>query len=127
MAGIGRADQRHVDMGEFLDAAHHALETQATIGGDGSGPAALRLFRDEIEPAGDVFRLGGVGLAVVAEFEVQRTGNGRLLDDRAIVARMQAIKQRAQAQRILDQFQDVLAGTHFARAQFPAPRRRGRR
>ena len=56
LARVGGAEQRLVEHGDFLDAAHRALEEEAVAFGEGAVPAALGLLGQRVEPAGDVVR-----------------------------------------------------------------------
>src|SRR5206468_8748008 len=61
LARVGRAEQRLIENRNLLDPAHRALEAEAFGFRELALPAALRLFRQRVEAARDVFRgFGGL-------------------------------------------------------------------
>ena len=54
LARVGRAEQRLIDDGDLLDAAHGALEAEAFAFAELALPAAFGLLGQRIEAAGDV-------------------------------------------------------------------------
>src|SRR5271156_3317627 len=108
MARIGGSEQARIERGRLTNAADLARQHIA-IRLDPVAPAALGLLCDGVhasrQPASARFALGVVGPAQWA----QSAGQRRLLDQAAIIARMQAVEQVAKGARLLDQRPQVLA------------------
>ena len=116
LAGVGGAEQRLVDDGDFLDAAHGALEMEAVLV-EAPLPAALGLFLERVEPLGDVVGGGGPGLEIVGDFGREHAGNRRLLDHLAVIAAVQPGEDAADGASFLHQFVQVVAGALFSRCE----------
>src|SRR5215510_8434762 len=107
LACLGRAKQRLVDDGGFLDAAHGALEMEAVALLEATLPAALGLLRQHVETTRDILR-GLVRLRPIVEDPRRQHASDRgLLDHLTIVAAMQAQEQDPDRARLLDQAEQV--------------------
>src|SRR5215510_15746028 len=114
LARLGRAKQRLVDDGDFLDAAHGALEVEAVALLEAALPAALGLLRQRIEAPRDVLR-GLVRLRPIVEDPRRQHASDRgLLDHFAIIAAVQTAEHGADGARLLDQPEQVAAGAVLA-------------
>src|SRR5262245_30503560 len=113
-ARLGRAKQRLVDDGGFLDAAHHAFEMKAVALLEAALPAALGLVRQHVEAARDILR-GLVRLRpIVEDARPQHARDRGLLDQLAIVTAVQAQEQAADRARLLDQAEQIGAAAVLA-------------
>ena len=109
LAGVGGAEQRVVDDGDILDAAHGALEQEALALGEAPGPAALDFIGQRVEPPRDIIGGGVGGGDIAGDFRVQHAGDRRLLDHLAVIAAVQIVQRAANEAGILHQRQQVAA------------------
>ncbi len=95
LARVGGAEQRIVDDGDVLDAAHGALEEETFALGEASGPAALDLVGQRVEPSGDVACGRVSGLDITDDFGAQHARDRRLLDHLSVIAAVQVVQHVA--------------------------------
>src|SRR5687768_12673169 len=107
-------DERRVDRLHFGDAAYRALEDEPGRLAERSDPAALGLFRQNIEPASDIVGSLLAALIVGEQIWIERAGNRRLLHHAAVVARVQAVEDVPDLPRLLDQRTQIRAGALLA-------------
>ena len=95
-------------------AAQLAPEAQAALRQRLAVPAALGLLRQRVEPLGDI---SGGGLRVpclLQELRIERAGNRDLLDDEARIAAVQALQDRADLARRLNDVTQIPAAAACA-------------
>ena len=81
---------------------------------EAAGPAALGLVGEDVEPARDVGGRLLAPLVVRQKLGIERAGDRRLLDDAAVVARMQAVEDLADLPRLVDDGAKVRPGALLA-------------
>ncbi len=117
LARVGGAEQRVVDDGDILDAAHGALEQETLAFGEASGPAALDLVGQRVEPSRDIVGGGVGGGDVAGDPRAQHAGDRGLLDHLAVIAAVQIVQRAADDAGILHQRQQIAAAAVLARRQ----------
>ena len=113
LARVGRAEQRLIDNGNFLDAAHRAFEMEAVLV-ERALPAALGFVFQRIEPLGDVVGGGCAFFGISGHTRAEHAGDRRLLDDLAVVAAVQPVENIADRACIFDQLAQIGAGALLA-------------
>ena len=89
-------------------------KTRPRLLAEAAGPAALRLVGEDVEAARDIGRRLLAALVVRQELGIERAGDRRLLDDAAVVARMQAVEDLADLPRLVDDGAEVRPGALLA-------------
>src|SRR4051812_31011743 len=95
-------EQRCVDDLHLRDAANLPLEREARLFGEAAAPAALSLIGNEIETARDVGGSLLAALLVRQEIGIERAGDRSLLDHAVVIARVQAVEDRADLPRLVE-------------------------
>ena len=75
----------------------------------------LLSIRDDVEALRDIGRSLRRHFGVAEDRRIEHAEDRRLLDDLAVVARMQAVDQRAHGARLLDELLQIRAGAMIAR------------
>ena len=85
--------------------------------GEASGPAALDLVGQRVEPSRDVVRGGVGGGDIAGDLRAQHAGDRRLLDHLAVIAAVQIVQRGADDAGILDQRLQIAAAAVLAGRQ----------
>src|SRR5262249_43958603 len=117
LAGVRRAEQRRVDDRDFLDAAYGALELEFLALGEFTLPAALKLFRQDVEAPCDVGSGCSRVLWIAENPGIEHAENGRLFDDLPVVTAVQSGEHVANDAAVLDQRPQIHSRAVLARIE----------
>ncbi len=110
LAGIGAGDKAGIDGLHLLDAAHRAHEAHAALAVDRALPAALDLVGHAVEPVGNALGQRRTAFGIVDRLGIERADNRRLLDHRAVIARVEPLDGMHEIARLLGDRQQIAAG-----------------
>ena len=119
-ARIERAEKRAIERVDLRHAAHFALEHISVVAVTAL-PARFHLFRNVVETFRNSVGIAASALSLdgVARIRcIEHAADGALLDDIAIVARMQTVDTAADLTRLLDDIAQIAPGTLDAVARY---------